>query len=62
MSMYRLIIYITAHVYIILLLYAVYSSEYGDTAYDYPSVGPCDFNNATSNYENIDAVSLLLKA
>ncbi len=59
--MYRLI-YVTGYVYI-LIYYAVDSRENGGVKeaayYDYAGVGPCDFNNATSNYEELDAVSYI---
>ncbi len=44
-----------------MIYYAVDSREKGGVKeaayYDYAGVGPCDFNNATSNYEELDAVS-----
>ncbi len=46
-------------------MHAVDSRENGGVKeaayYDYAGVGPCDFNNATSNYEELDAVSSSLK-
>ncbi len=46
-------------------MHAVDSRENGGVKeaahYDYAGVGPCDFNNTTSNYEELDAVSSSLK-
>ncbi len=48
---------------LILIYYVVDSRENGGVKeaayYDYAGVGPCDFNNATSNYEELDAVSYI---